>query len=151
MQNSLNHATIPKLDNIYEIADKNGVRVLSYPLPLCRAVSVMDGQGECTVGIDNSVRYSESEEKTMLAHELGHCVTGAFYNSYSPFSVKAKCERKADEWAILCCVPYNELISAMIDGANGSFELAEHFGVSEQLIRKAIDYYLQKGENNASV
>jgi len=38
-------------------------------------------------------------ELYQLAHELGHCECGAFYNRYSPFDLVGKHERRADCWA----------------------------------------------------
>ena len=32
-----------------------------------------------------------------LAHELGHCEYGGFYNRYSQFDIRAKAERRADK------------------------------------------------------
>jgi len=127
------------------MADSTGVRVYGFPLPECRAVSAMDGTGLCCIGIDNSRNYSVSEEKTMLAHELGHCRTGTFYNEYTPLSLRSKCEYKAQEWAILNCVPFEALVYACRSGMNNNNELAEYFGVSESFMSKASEYYLRRG------
>lgn len=124
------------------MADSTGVRIYGFPLPESCAVSVMDGKGLCCIGIDNSRNYSISEEKTMLAHELGHCRTGTFYNEHTPLSLRSKCEYKAQEWAILNCVPFDELVCACRSGMSNNNELAEYFGVSEPFIGKAIEYYL---------
>ena len=145
MQSSLSHGT-KTIEDMYELALSEGVGIFDYALPLCGAVSVMDGK-DCFIGLDNSRRYSDSERKTMLAHELGHCQTGAFYNEYTPYSVRGKCERRADEWAILNCVPYDALMNAFRSGVHRNFELAEHFGVSEQLIAKALKYYIERKYN----
>ena len=132
-------------------AEKEGIHIVGFCLPLTKAVSVMDKSGNCVVGVDNSVHYSRAERMTMLAHELGHCVRGAFYNEFSPLSLKAKCESKANEWAILNCIPYDALIDAYRDGIYTQYELAEHFGVSEKMMAKAIEYYnSKKGEYHAS-
>ncbi len=138
------------LDELYELASGLGVEIYGFSLPQCRAVSCMDTNGRCCIGLDNSRSYSESEEKTMLAHELGHCSTGSFYNEYSPLSLRSKCEQKADEWAILKCVPYEQLINACRSGINSGYELAEHFGVSESFIHKAIKYYIQRRNQDGS-
>lgn len=133
-----------QIDKLYEIAESMGVAVEGFNLPKNGAVSVMTSCGNCAIGLDNSKYYSQAERTTMLAHELGHCISGAFYNEFSPFSLKSKCEKKADEWAILNCVPYTELVKAYSDGVSTVYELAEHFGVSETLIVKAREYYSER-------
>lgn len=146
MHNLSNQERITELSALYELADSLGVAVYSFDLPESRAVSLMDEHGGCVIGMDNSRAYSAAEEKTMLAHELGHCETGAFYNQYTPFSLRSKCERRADEWAILKCVPFDALIGACKSGMRSSYELAEYFGVSESMMKKAIEYYIQRGK-----
>ena len=145
MRNLSNQEGITELKELYELADSMGIEVYGFNLPESHAMSVMDESGSCVIGMDNSRRYSVSEEKTMLAHELGHCKTGAFYNQYTPFSLRSKCERRADEWAIKQCVPFDALINACKSGLHGSYELAEYFDVSESMMRKAIEYYLRRG------
>ncbi len=144
MQNSLKQERITEISQLYELADTLGVGVVGFCMPESRAMSLMDEHGRCMIGLDNSRNYSLSEQKTMLAHELGHCRTGAFYNQYTPLSLREKCEKKADEWAILHCVPFDALIFACKSGIHTRYELAEYFGVSEHFMKKAIDYYLQR-------
>lgn len=146
MRNLSNQGKITEVEELYEQAKELGVSVYGFSMPRCRAVSYMNESGDCAIGIDSSRSYTASEVKTMLAHELGHCSTGAFYNQYTPFSLRSKCERKADEWAILRCVPQNQLISACKSGLSSSYELAEYFGVSESMMKKAIEYYIQRSK-----
>ncbi len=151
MRDLSNQETIPELDGLYKLASDMDVRVCDFPLPECGAVSVMDSGGRCTIGLDCSKRHSLAEQKTMLAHELGHCSTGAFYNEYSPFSLRSRCERRAEEWAIRKCVPYGRLIAAYRAGFYGNGELAELFGVSESFMHRAVEYYSEtKGVINES-
>lgn len=144
MQDLLKQETVALAD-LYSAAAEDGIAVYGFALPSAKAVSVMDKSGGCAIGIDNSRRYSEAEERTMLIHELGHCKTGAFYNSHSPFSLVEKCEKKAEVWAIRNYIPYDSLMLAYASGLTQTFELAEHFGVSEQFMAKAIEFYLQGG------
>ena len=147
MQDLLKQETVA-LSDLYSAASEDGIEVYGFALPITKAVSVMDAHGGCAIGIDNSRRYSEAEERTMLMHELGHCKTGAFYNSHSPFSLVEKCERTAENWAIRNYIPYDSLIIAYASGLTQVFELADHFGVSEQFMKKAIEYYLEEKGNN---
>lgn len=87
---------------------------------------------------------SVSEEKVKLAHELGHCETGAFYNRYSPFDLREKHERTANRWAVKKLVPKSELVTLLKKGYE-RWELAEHFEVTEDFINLAIRMYFEYG------
>lgn len=132
---------------LYDLADASGIPVRGFSLPECRALSLIDDSGKCCIGIDNSRCYSSAEEKTMLAHELGHCRTGSFYDSRTPPELRRRMERRADEWAILHVLPLDDVLAACRAGLSGSYELAEFFGVEEPLMKRAIDYYIMRNCN----
>lgn len=85
-----------------------------------------------------------AQERVHLAHELGHCETGAFYNVYSPLDIREKQENRADCWAVRKLIPPEELERAVNSGLCEIWELAEYFDVTEDFIRKAADIYLVK-------
>ena len=76
-----------------------------------------------------------------LAHELGHCEYGGFYNRYSKYDIRAKAERRADKWAFAKLVPYGRLMQAVRHGIAEVWELAELFDVSCEFMQRAVDYY----------
>lgn len=76
-----------------------------------------------------------------LAHEIGHCETLAFYNAYSPLEIREKHEARADRWAVSKLVPVWELTEALKHGISEIWALAEHFGVTEEFMRKAIKFH----------
>nr|DAQ53964.1 MAG TPA: IrrE protein [Caudoviricetes sp.] len=109
----------------------------------CESISVLQ-DGNCFVAIDPMKLQSETEEKEKLSHELGHCATGAFYNRYAACDIREKHERRANIWSIKKLVPKDELLKALDDCfCANRFELAEHFGVSEDFMQMALDYYLK--------
>ena len=128
---------------LYDYADENDIIVDSYDLEHQPCISVMDEDGDCYIAIDPMQLESTADEKTKLAHELGHCVNGAFYNRYSPYSLKCKCEHKANKWAIKKLLPKNELEEAIKNNMQ-LWEIAELFGVNEDLIKKALWIYFDK-------
>ena len=89
-----------ELLELYQLADAEHIPVYSFDLPQTQSLSLMNNDGSCAVAIDPFGLNSTKDEKIRLAHELGHCVTGSFYNRYSDFDIKAKSEYKADKWAI---------------------------------------------------
>lgn len=82
-----------------------------------------------------------AQERVHLAHELGHCETGSFYNVYSSLDIREKQEQRADRWAVSHLVPVEEFMSALSEGVVEVWELAEFFDVTEDFIRKAAEIY----------
>ena len=131
---------------LYDIADENGVRVVSFPLPACRSVAMPVGSG-AVVGIDSSTPMTSAEETVCLGHELGHCVTGGFYARSSPFETRERCERRADVWCIQTLVPPQTLRRLLADGRDAG-EIAEMLGVTEDCVVRAYYYYKEaRGES----
>ena len=128
------------LTNLYDIATRDNISVYSYDLGVYESLSLTDNN-KCYIAIDPFKLKSEEEELVKLAHELGHCETGAFYNQYALCDIRAKHERRADNWAIKKLVPKNELIEACKYCTN-RWELSQYFGVTEDFMQKALDYYL---------
>lgn len=127
------------LYTLYNIAEHDNIEVLSYDLQQCESLSVMC-DGECYIGINPFVVKSTADEKVKLAHELGHCETGSFYNQYSPFDIRSRHEYRADKWAIKKLVPEDELKEACKFCTN-RWELSQYFEVTEDFMQKAMDYY----------
>lgn len=95
----------------------------------------------CYIGMDRGVHQNEADERVHLAHELGHCITGAFYNRWAARDVRQKHEHRADKWAIQRMIPADELDLAVADGYTDIASLAEYFGVTEDFMRKAVCWY----------
>lgn len=133
------------LTELYEVADDEDVEVLAFPLRTAGALSILEPGGHCSVAIDPMKLESTTDEKEKLAHELGHCIRGAFYNVYSPFDIRARHEYKANAWAYRTLLPHDELwkVSHEIDATEES--VADHFGVSVLFLRRAQAYYRRCG------
>ena len=126
--------------DLYYIADQEGIVVDCFDLKKREALSLMD-DGVCYIAIDPFKLTSNLDEKAKLAHELGHCMTGSFYNEYAPLDERDRNEARANRWAIKQIVPFDALNDAVTNGVQELCELAECFDVSEEFIRQAIDYY----------
>lgn len=127
---------------LYEIANEQNIRVLEYSMPFNESMSVMDDAGQCFIGIDPDTRDGSIQERVHLAHELGHCVTGSFYNRYSNFDCRQRHENRANKWAIRQLITAEELDQAVAEGHTEVWDLAELFGVTDQFMRKAICLYV---------
>ncbi len=129
------------LSELYELADRLGVKIDDFRMQEIISASFPEGY----VAIDKYKVNDYTEEKVIIAHELGHVETGSFYTTgTSNLHIREKCERQADEWAILRTVPKDELDAEMKNGSTTVWELAEHFGITTDAMWKAILYYKQK-------
>ena len=131
-------------DKLYLEAEQSGITVLcGAELPLTKSVSLALPDGEMFIGIDDSAMRTRADERVHLAHELGHCVTGAMYNIRCPVKTRGRCERIADAYAIKKLVDEDEL-GRVIDEREGDisvWELSEWFDVTEDFMRKAVEFY----------
>lgn len=126
-----------RLPDLYRCASQNHIPVLIHPMPHCGSMSVLTDTG-CVIGMDKGVLAHPSQERTHLSHELGHCLTGSFYNVHTPFDVRRRHENRADKWAIQALIPPAALDEAVAQGRCSLWELADHFGVTEDFMRKAV-------------
>lgn len=126
---------------LYRIADAECIPVIPFQLPETGSLCVQSDSGKCYIGIDSDFLDTESEKKVHLGHELGHCVTGSFYNRYAALDVRQKHENRADKWAIEHLVPKTEFDEAVCAGFNELWSLSEYFDVSEDFMRKAVCWY----------
>ena len=132
------------LSDLYALAKADSIKVDCFSLDNCQSMSIQDSNGNCYIGIDPMKLESSKEEKVKLAHELGHCVTGAFYNRYSSCDIRGKHEQTANRWAVKKLVPKTELVRLLKKGF-ARWELAEHFEVTEDFINLAIRMYFEYG------
>ena len=126
-------------EKLLGLAKRRVVRVLDWSLPETGCCEV-EVDGTCAVGIDPLVS-TEAERTVMLAHGLGHIVRGEMYNLYSPFDLRKKHERRADEWAIRKTVPATRIKKAVRQGMTEPWQIAELFGVTVPFAEKALRYY----------
>ncbi len=130
-----------KTHELYSIAEQENVSIFTYTLHAREALSMIDPDGQCFIALDPKQLSSSADEKTKVAHELGHCVTGSFYNVFSSCDDRQRHENKADKWAIKKLIPKDELENAVSKGYTEIWQLAEWFNVTESMIRKAISWY----------
>ena len=126
---------------LYNLAAQENIPILSFPMAANGSMSLMTDTG-CYIGMDVSVLNGGKAERVHLSHELGHCLTGSFYNRYSPYDLRQRHENRADKWAILQLVTEDALDEAVAEGCCEIWNLAERFGVTEQFMKKAVCYYV---------
>ena len=136
-----------ELLELYNLADEHGIPVYWFDLNTAESLSCRLGDGNNAIAMNPWSMTTIADEKVKLAHELGHCETDSFYNRYSPFDIRAQHENRADRWAIKKLIPKDELRAAVACGYTNVWELSEIFNVTENFMKKAIEYYEVHHEN----
>lgn len=131
-----------ELRSLYDLAQQQNIAVLPFSMEKNESMSLMAENGRCYIGMDASVRDGSIQERVHLSHEMGHCITGSFYNIYAPLDCRQKHENRANKWAIQALIPVEQLDDAIAQGCTEVWELAERFGVTEDFVRKAVCYYV---------
>ena len=127
---------------LYDLARQENIAVLPFPMEENGSMSIMAEDGRCYIGMDPAVRDGGVQERVHLGHEMGHCLTGSFYNIYAAIDCRQRHENRADKWAIQALIPVDALDDAIADGCCEIWELADRFGVTEDFIRKALCLYV---------
>lgn len=126
---------------LYQDAMDDNIPVIFLNIPESGSMCIQLDDGQCFIGMDLDLLFDNSRRRVHLAHELGHCKTGSFYNRWSAQDVRQKYENRADKWAIEKLIPENELNAVVARGYTEPWELAEYFGVTETFVKKAVCWY----------
>ena len=128
-----------KLEKLYDMAERENIDIINFKMKNKAIIGCIGNN--YSIGLNYSIIKDSSEEKTILAEELGHYYTNTFYNSnYSDVEI-SKREFRATKWAFKTLVPYSKLLELREEGCKYNYEFAEELGVTEDLINKAYDYY----------
>ena len=126
--------------DLYAYAERRNIDVDWIPMRRATSLSVPLGD-RYAIALDPWKLGSLAQETVCLAHELGHCETGSFYNQYAALDVRQRHENRADKWAIQHLLPVEDLHEAVVEGCEDITALSEHFCVTEDLMRKAVCWY----------
>lgn len=130
-----------RLDELYEYARERNIEVDYFLLSRIQSLSSRLDDGRLVIAIDTSKIDSESEEIIILAHEIGHCETLAFYLPTSDCCTIRRCENKATRWAIEKILPKALLLEAVSIGYTEPWQIAEYFDLPEKFVRTAMWLY----------
>ena len=132
-----------EITDLYDDLRKNDATLCLYPIGFVDAATIeMDKR--YAVFVDPDYFSSIKEMKEAIAHEAGHCATGCTHKVSSSLDLIEKHEYKADRWAIEKYLPFDEINKAVKAGYTETWELADYFDVSEQAIKKALSYYIER-------
>ena len=106
--------------------------------------------GECCIAFNESAFVTTAERHVALAHEKAHCETGSFYTFNSPLLTYEVNEAKAWRKTIGDAMTFKELSAELpkhiyADGLD-IYDLAEHFNLPAEFMKKVLDHHCQEGE-----
>lgn len=90
------------LEALLAYAAGQGIEVDNWPMRGDRRAFAIPG----SIAVDYTKFETVTELIRVLAHEIGHQMTKSFYKADAPATVKAECERQADEWAAAHLIGY---------------------------------------------
>lgn len=130
-------------NELCDIAEKDDILMLSGKLHHnVPSIAICDN-GWYAVVFDYDQIQTKATLITCTAHEMGHCETGAFYTEHS-LELRSRMEYRANKWAIKKLAPKDEMITAMKDGNTEIWQLAEYFGITEDMVKFAMWVYFDK-------
>lgn len=105
---------------------------------------------DCAIFLNESAFETDAVRFTVLAHEKGHCDSGAFYSAHTPLITREWCENRAWRRAVLDNLPYEKLTDAISacrteDGID-IISLAEHLSMTPDFVLRAIGVYGRLGK-----
>lgn len=133
------------LTDVYKKISDEGIELFAYGMACTDALSMCY---ENTYGIFlNYDKFDSSQEEfCVLAHEFGHCKTGATHKLYSPYQLICQHERRANRAAVHEFLPFEKLQDAFEHGCTEAWEVTEYLDMPEKFVILAIDIYTCEGE-----
>lgn len=128
-----------ELNKLYDIATRENISIEDFKMKNKAIIVRIDK--EYYIGLNYSKIEGITEEKELLAEELGHYYCNAFYNSNSDFSTISKKEYRANKWKCTVLVSVNDFIDAFNKGLKNIYEIAEYLNLSEDTVAFAYNYY----------
>lgn len=114
--------------------------------PPLKGIYICQSERPPIIGISNSIE-NLSEERSIMAEELGHhftsagdCLPKQFFNYAHRLTID-KAEYKALKWAANYLIPDKDLLKALRDGIYRPGEIAEFFCVNLQIATLRIDLF----------
>lgn len=129
------------LTELYKYADEHGIEVYDFSMQQAAAISLPTNQ----IAIDVGKFDTSCQEKVCLAHEIGHCETGSFYNFNALLDIKAKHEHRANAWAFNQLLPFCDLTAAIQNYKLFEvWEIADFFDLPCEFVSAALEFYSAK-------
>lgn len=130
------------LSAVYQDVRQLGITLIPYSIGFTDAAT-LEMDGRYGIFLDFEQFETMADYTAALAHEVGHCATGATHAVRSPFELIARHEHRANRWHYERYLPFSYLKSLMEQGYTEPWQLAEVSGWPESTILAALHYYTQ--------
>ncbi len=134
----------PTLEELFEQIYLHDIRLFTCPVPGSKAATV-ELEGVYGIFLDPDQIQNSSEELCVVAHELGHCMTGSTHRLSSSLDFIERHEYRADKYAAHRILPPKQVEQAIRTGYTEIWQLAEYFNVTEPFLRRALEIYRREG------
>lgn len=124
---------------VYQDLAALGVDVENVKLKANVAIAFLDN----FIALDKRKCPTSQQERTVLAHEAGHYISGAFYHAYSPYQIREQAEHRAFAASVEKYLPAEAITNAMQQGYTEPWQLADYFNLDEDYIKKALHYWIE--------
>lgn len=128
------------LTEVYKKISDANIELFSYDIPQIKAATI-----EINKKYGIFLNYNEIEdaddEFLVLAHEYGHCASGATHKITSKFETISRHEYRADRKSIIDFLPIEKIQQAIRYGCQTKYEFATFLGVPEDFVIKAFKHY----------
>ena len=128
-----------ELNRLYNVAENENISVIDFKMKNKAIIGNINKS--YMIGLNYSKIDGTTEEKTLLAEELGHYYCDSLYNENFYKEEIGKNEYRANKWAFKTLIPYSKLLQLKEQGCKYNYEFAEELGVTEDLVEKAYKYY----------
>ncbi len=131
-----------ELVDLEKLAKTENIDVINYRMHKTKARII--NHSSVSILIDYKQINTYTEEKCLLAEELGHYYHDSYYTVNSSQIDVDRAEYRANKWKCLVCVTKQSLINCFKKGLSNCFEIAEQLQVEPDMVRFAYDYYFVK-------
>ena len=124
------------MEQLIKTAQDNDILIVDMRMKGKQGAMSQCTDGMCIIAIDPHKVKSIADRKEKTVHELGHCMTGAFYDASCPVIPRGRCERRATAWAVTHTFTRRTLIKAIRSGLTELWQLADYFNVTEHFMKE---------------
>ena len=133
------------LNDLYSLTEKENIKVKKKDFKEFQANGLcLYNTDKCNIYLNKNIS-TETEEKCILAEEIGHYKTGIDFNLLSTNKENDKITRsinefRAKKWAVNELMPF-ETFKRFLGSNYSNFEVANEIGVTEEMINMACFIY----------
>lgn len=134
-----------ELNKLYDIAENEKIKIYDFELDNANGVFININNTNA-IALNYKNIDTSTKEKCVLAEELGHYYYDATYSPFcSDVSFINRQEFRARKWAFKTLISPFKIKNLINNGITSLHEMAEEFGVTEDMLHLACQYYT---ENN---